>query len=81
MKAPKITNTATLNYSEVSEDIIHDIDGSELFETFRNQDFRIYSIKSLHTTGKGINSDVKMKMQNLKKQLKGYKQFMIKMQY
>ncbi len=83
--------TATLIWDELPSDLLEDIDGnelensptyslSEIISAQKSGEKLIptsYPIKALNTSGKGINDTTRLRMQNLKKQLKGYKFFQI----
>ncbi len=69
--------TAYLHESQLPSDVLEDISGNEIGDTDFNKNVKLYKVSQLQTRGKGINYDTRLKMDNLRKQLKGFKYLLI----
>jgi len=82
-KKLKIAKIARISSHDVASDIIDDIDGREVdihgndYPYIKHGMFSMYKLSSLQTKDKGINETTKLRMDNLRNQLKGFDYFII----
>lgn len=72
-KKYKFQKVAYINQSEIPSDALEDIGGNEVGGTEFNDKVKLYKVSQLHTRGKEINENTRIRMDNMRKQLKGFK--------
>ena len=71
-KKYKFEKVAYINKSEIPWDILEDLSGNEIGDTKDCNKVRFYKVSQLQTRGKGINENTRIRMDNLRKQLRGF---------